>query len=354
MSKPNIGITVGDINGISLEVILKALSHPGILNMCTPVIYGSSKVVSYHKNIIEADHINFYSVKTTDRLKWDRINVFNCWQEEVSISLGKQSEDGGKYAKISLLQAAYDLEQGNIDAVVTGPINKKAMKMAGFGYPGHTEFFSEKAGVKTSLMVMVHEDIKVALATNHVPIEEVKSTLTKAVLKEKLELFNKTLIRDFGIEKPVIAVLGLNPHAGDDGVIGNEEEEVIRPVIVQAKKNGIMAMGPYAADGFFGSGQYRKVHGILAMYHDQGLIPFKLLSFGEGVNYTAGLPFVRTSPDHGTAYDIAGKNEADGSSFRQAIFKAIDVVKNRADFKDMHSDPLRAKAELTEEEVEGD
>lgn len=354
MEKPKIGITIGDMNGISLEVILKGLSHPDVLNMCTPVIYGSSKVVSYHKNIIGADDLSFYSTKSTDRLKWDRINVYNCWEDDVNIALGKLTADGGKYARIALLQVVNDLKQGYIDAVVTGPINKKAMEMASFQYPGHTEFFTDHSGAKSSLMLMVHEELKVALVTNHVPIAEVKDALTKNVIKEKLKLFHKTLIQDFGIMKPVIAVLGLNPHAGDDGVIGDEENTMIRPVIEEAKKNGIMAMGPYPADGFFGSGGFRKVDGILAMYHDQGLVPFKLLSFGSGVNYTAGLPFIRTSPDHGTAYEIAGKNMADPSSFRRALFAAIDVAHNRRLYKDMHSDPLRAKAQLTDEEVPGD
>lgn len=351
MEKPKIGITAGDINGIGLEVILKTLSHPDILNMCTPVIYASSKVVSYHKNTIEDLDFSFYSVDSIDRLKWNRVNVYNCWEEDVTISLGKLSEEGGKYARIALLQVANDLNQGYIDAVVTGPINKKAMEMANFKYPGHTEFFTDQAGAKTSLMLMAHEDVKVSLVTNHVPIAEVKDALTKNVIKEKLEIFNRTLIEDFGITKPVIAVLGLNPHAGDDGVIGDEENNMIRPVIIEAKKNGILAMGPYAADGFFGSGNFRKVDGILAMYHDQGLVPFKLLSFGAGVNFTAGLPFIRTSPDHGTAFDLAGKNQADPSSFRRALFTAIDVVKNRKLYQDMHADPLRAKAQLTDEEI---
>lgn len=353
MNKPNIGITVGDINGISLEVILKSLNHPDIVKMCTPVIYGSSKVVAYHKNIIEAEDFSFFNVKSTDRLKWDRVNVYNCWEDTVNINLGKLSEDGGKYARLSLLQAANDLNQGYIDAVVTGPINKKAMQMAGFKYPGHTEFFTDQAGAKTSLMVMSHDDIKVALVTNHVPIAELPDAISKKVIRTKLELFNKTLKEDFGIQKPVIAVLGLNPHAGDNGVIGEEENTLITPVIEEAKKNGMMVMGPFAADGFFGSGQYRKVDGVLAMFHDQGLVPFKLLAFGEGVNCTAGLPFVRTSPDHGTAYDRAGKNMSDPSSFRKALFTAIDIVNNRRNYKEMHSDPLRAKADLKDEEVQG-
>ena len=354
MHKPRIGITVGDINGVGLEVILKAINHPHITEICTPVIYGSSKVISYHKNIINNTDLSFFKINSTERLKWDRINVYNCWEEAVSIALGKITEEGGRYAKISIAQAMNDLNQKYIDGVVTAPIHKKAMQMAGFNFPGHTEYFTQESGTKESLMFMVHDDIKVGLVTNHLPVSEVAGSISKELVDRKLKIMNKVLQRDFGIDKPVIAVMGLNPHAGDDGVLGNEEDEIIRPVIIKAKKNGMMVLGPFSADGFYGSGQHRKVDAILAMYHDQGLIPFKLLSFGEGVNYTAGLPFVRTSPDHGTAFDIAGKNIANPNSFRKALFTAVDIVNNRKRYDDMYSDPLRAKAELTDEKVEGD
>ncbi len=354
MQKPRIGITVGDINGIGMEVIIKALDHPHITNICTPVIYGSSKVTSYFKNIIGNIDLNYFKISSSERLKWDRINLYNCWEDGVQISLGKVTEEGGRCAKISLAQAMHDLNQKYIDGVVTAPIHKKAMQMAGFEYPGHTEYFAKESGVKESLMFMVHQDIKVGLVTNHLPLSEVRGAITQELIQKKIEIMDQVLRRDFGVEKPVIAVLGLNPHAGDEGVIGNEEEEIIRPAIISEKKKGKMVMGPFPADGFFGSGQYRKVDAVLAMYHDQGLIPFKLLSFGSGVNYTAGLPFVRTSPDHGTAFDIAGKNIADPSSFRQALFTAIDIVNNRVNYDEMFSNPLRNKATLVDEKIEGD
>ncbi|MEM1322556.1 MAG: 4-hydroxythreonine-4-phosphate dehydrogenase PdxA [Bacteroidota bacterium] len=343
MEKVKIGISIGDMNGVGLEVILKTLANPQILNICTPIIYGSSKVVSYHKNIVGIEDFSFHNTNSGDRIKYDRINVVNCWQENVNISLGKLSDTSGKYAYISLEQATNDLKNGMIDAVVTAPIHKKAMQMANFPYPGHTEYFTDSLDGDESLMLMVSEVMRVGMVTNHLPIKNVTSTISKGLILKKLRLLNHSLKVDFGIERPIIAILGLNPHASDDNVIGEEEEKVIRPAIIEAKKKGLMAMGPYPADGFFGSSQYSKFDGILAMYHDQGMIPFKALSFGKGVNYTAGLSAVRTSPDHGTAYDIAGKNEADPSSFRQAMFVAIDVVKNRKQHQEMHANPMTRK-----------
>lgn len=333
MKPINIGISIGDINGIGLEVVLKTLAHEQVLKMCTPIIYGSSKVVSYHKNIAKLDQLRFSTFRADERLKNGRIYVVNCWDDEVSINLGQITEDGGKYATLSLSAAVEDLSKGLIDGLVTAPINKEAMKLSGFPYPGHTEFLTDKLGEKNNLMTMVQGDLRIALVTNHEPIEQVKPGITKERIKEKLKIFEQSLIRDFGIEKPSIAIMGLNPHAGDGGAIGKEEEDIIRPLIIEAKKKGKLFFGPYSADGFFGSGNYKKFDGILAMYHDQGLIPFKLLSFGNGVNYTAGLPFVRTSPDHGTGHDIAGKNLADPGSFKQALFQAIDLIRNRADYK---------------------
>jgi len=353
MNKPRIGITIGDINGVGAEVILRTLDHPHFTEICTPVIYGSSKVMSYYKNILGDSDMNFFKISSTERLKWDRVNLYNCWEDSVQITLGKATEEGGRYAKIALAQAMNDLSQKYIDGVVTAPINKKAMNMAGFEFPGHTEYFTKGAEVKESLMFMIHEDIKVGLVTNHLPLADVKANISQALIEKKIEIMDKVLRRDFGITKPVIAVMGLNPHASDDGVIGDEEETIIRPAVLNQKKKGKMVMGPFPADGFFGSGKYRKVDAVLAMYHDQGLVPFKLLSFGSGVNYTAGLPFVRTSPDHGTAYDIAGKNMANPSSFREAIYAAVDICNNRNRYDDMMSDPLRAKANLKDERVEG-
>lgn len=354
MDKIRLGISIGDINGIGLEVIIKALNHAQILNLCTPVIYGSSKVLSYHKNVVGIDDFHFSTTKGAERLKKGAVNIVNCWQDDVSITLGKLSESSGKYAKISLEQAVVDLKNGYIDALVTAPINKKAMHNANFPFPGHTEFLADAFEVKDSLMFMVNDSLRVGLVTNHLPLKDVPAAITKEAVKKKLNLLHDSLKVDFGIDKPKIAVLGLNPHASDDGVIGEEDESVIRPVVIEAKKKGMLAMGPFPADGFFGSVQYRKFDGILAMYHDQGLIPFKALSFGEGVNFTAGLPIVRTSPDHGTAYEIAGLNKANPSSFRQALFVAIDVTKNRWRHKEMTANPLKMRTvPIDEKENQG-
>ncbi len=327
-----IGITIGDINGIGPEVIIKALSDPRVLTSFTPVIYGSYKVMSYHKNIVKDSSIVFHSIQNGKQAVANKVNLVNCWDDNINISLGKATTDGGKYAYLALDRAMSDIKDGSIDAIVTAPINKNAMQMAKFPYPGHTEYFTANDGKSQSLMLLVGDSLKVALATNHVPISQVADTITKELIMEKIKILNKTLVEDFGYERPVISVLGLNPHASDDSVIGDEEEKVIRPAIVELKKQGIMVTGPYPADGFFGSGLWRKTDAILAMYHDQGLIPFKALSFGTGTNVTAGLSFVRTSPDHGTAYDIAGNNVADESSFLNAIFTAVDMVQSRKDY----------------------
>ncbi len=347
MNKPKVGISVGDINGIGLEVILKSLAQ-SMTEFCTPVIYCSSKIVAYHKNIVSTESFQFNSTSSAHRLRSDRINVVNCWQDDVNITLGKLNEAGGKYAGISLEQATNDLSEGLIDALVTAPINKKAMQLAGFGYPGHTEFLTARLKAKHSLMLMVNDTLRIGLATNHLPISEVAPAITKEQIALKLKLLHEALKVDFGIEKPTIAVLGLNPHAGDEGAIGNEEEQFIRPAIIEAKKKGMLTMGPFPADGFFGSGQYKKFDSILAMYHDQGLVPFKTLSFGSGVNFTAGLPFVRTSPDHGTGYDIAGTNSADHSSFLQALYLALDLSRNRKEHLEATQNRM-ARSEKTSE-----
>lgn len=341
MEKVKVGITIGDINGIGLEVILKTLSNPTITKRIIPVIYGSTKVVSYHKNIISDINISYQSVKSARRLHTDKINVFNCWQENVNINLGTITEEGGKYAMLSLQQAVYDIKEGNIDVIVTAPINKKAMQMAGFQYPGHTEFFADQFKDASQLMLMTSDDLRVGLVTNHLPLEKVTENVTKENIIKKLKIFNKTLKQDFGLERPTIAVLGLNPHAGDEGSIGSNEIDTIRPAIVEAKKQGILAMGPFPADGFFGSGKFKKFDGILAMYHDQGLVPFKALTFKNSTNFTAGLPIIRTSPDHGTGFDIVGQDIADISSFRYAIFKAIDLYRERSQYQKDHSNPLK-------------
>ena len=335
------GITVGDINGISLEIIIKTLAHPSITQLCTPVIYGSSKVVSYHKNIVNPQEFSFHNTQTADKIYHQKINVVNCWNDNVNIALGKETEEGGRFAHIALDRAVRDLKDGHIDLLVTAPISKNAMRMAGFPFPGHTEYLTHEFGIKESLMMMISDNLRVGLMTTHIPIEKVASSITREGVRSKMELLIKTLQVDFGISKPVVAVLGLNPHAGEQGTLGREEEEVVRPVIIEMKKAGHLVMGPFSADGFFGSMQHLKYNAVMAMYHDQGLIPFKMLHFEDGVNFTAGLPYVRTSPDHGTAYDKAGKNEADPSSFRAALFSAIDIFKSRDRFKKDNANAVR-------------
>lgn len=342
--KIKVGITVGDINGIGLEVILKTLVDERIINLCTPIIYGSSKVVSYHKNTVDLDIFNYQGIKTAEQANPKAINVLNCWKENINIQIGQTNETGGRYALLSLKKAVEDLQNNKIDALVTAPIHKNAMQMAGFEHVGHTEYLTKAFNVKESLMLMVNDNLRVGLVTNHIPISRVALKTNQRLILKKIQIMDKTLRRDFGIDKPKIAVLGLNPHAGDQGLIGDEELKNIMPAIEEAKEQyNIMAIGPYSADGFFGSRQYRNFDGILAMFHDQGLVPFKLLSFGEGINYTAGLPIVRTSPDHGTAFDIAGQNQADPSSFRKALFLALDIVKNRTNYDEMNANPLKGK-----------
>ncbi len=350
--KPILGITVGDINGIGLEVVLKALAHQKILNLCVPVIYGSSKVVSYHKNIVALEDINFQGQRNADRLAYDRINVVNCWHDNVNITLGKPTDLGGKYAQLSLEAAVKDLMNGYIDALVTAPIHKKSMQMAGFGHIGHTEYLSSQFGVSDCMMMLVSDSLRVGLVTAHMPVKEVAHAITKERIISKLNIFNDSLKIDYGIDRPMIAVLGLNPHAGEDGMLGDEEENTIRPAVVECKKKGLLVFGPYPADGFFGSGQFNKFDGVLAMYHDQGLIPFKALTFGSGVNYTAGLPFIRTSPDHGTAFDLAGKNEANSSSFLQSLFLACDIYRQRKEYQEIRENAVR-RVETEEEKDEG-
>jgi len=362
MKKYKIGITLGDINGIGPEVILKTFSNPSVLGSCIPIIYGSGKVLGYHKNIIDGSNLSFVTVSNPKSATENKINVINCYQEQVNINLGKATSESGKFAYVCLdsavndLHEGYiddsavnDLHEGYIDALVTGPINKNAMAMADFPEKGHTEYIAKKVGDEEPLMFMVSDEIKVAVATSHVPLQEVSSLLSKELLEEKILTMKNCLTQDFGIEKPMIAVLGLNPHAGEEGTIGLEESDYITPLIIELKKKGIMVSGPHSADGFFGNGQYAKYDGVLAMYHDQGLIPFKTISFGHGVNFTGGLHVIRTSPDHGTAFDIAGKNIADPSSFRAALNCAIDIVRNRNSYVSLRSNKLE-KQKIDEKE----
>ncbi|MBX2816072.1 MAG: 4-hydroxythreonine-4-phosphate dehydrogenase PdxA [Saprospiraceae bacterium] len=329
--KPIIAISIGDINGIGPEIVIKTLADQRILDLCIPVIYASSKVIAYHKNIVKPEKFDFQSIRDLENPRTDRINVVNVWTEDINIELGTGSEDSGKFAYISLDRATQDVKEGLADALVTAPFNKHIMDSAGFPYAGHTEYLEAQCQ-EPSLMFMVSDDLRIGVATNHIPVAEVAPTLTKALVLKKTKIMLKSLSQDFGIAKPRIAILGLNPHAGDQGTIGGEEDELIRPVVSELSRKGHLVTGPHAADGFFGVGNQNKVDGILAMYHDQGLIPFKTLSFGRGVNYTAGLPIVRTSPDHGTGFNIAGRNLAEPDSFRQALFMAIDVVRSRSEY----------------------
>jgi 4-hydroxythreonine-4-phosphate dehydrogenase len=336
-----IGITHGDVNGIGYEVILKTLSDARILELFTPVIYGSSKVASYHKKALDLGDINFHIIRSGEQAVDGKVNLVNITAKEIKIELGESTEIAGEVAFLALEQATEDLSRGYIDALVTAPINKQNIQSDQFAFPGHTEYLAKKFQAANSLMLMVGQSIRIGVVTGHIPLREVSNHITREAILEKVRVFNDTLRRDFNILKPRIAVLGLNPHAGDKGVLGLEEEQVIIPAMKSAFDEGIFAFGPYPADGFFGSSAFSTFDGILAMYHDQGLIPFKTLAFDSGVNFTAGLPFVRTSPAHGTAYDIAGKNEASPSSFREAVYLAIDLVRNRKLFDEASANPLR-------------
>jgi 4-hydroxythreonine-4-phosphate dehydrogenase len=339
--KPVIGITTGDLNGIGLEVAIKTFSDNRMLELCTPVIFASNKVINYYRRIV-ADHVfNFASTKDLTKLNLKQVNIFNCWEEEVPVQPGVLSEAAGKYAIRSLMVAAQCLKDGQLDAIVTAPIHKGNTNLPDFPYTGHTPFFKEKFGAKEVVMILFHDRLRVALATEHVPISKVAGMITKELLLAKLTILRDSLIKDFGLERPRIAVLGLNPHSGDDGQIGTEEQTVIKPVIDQMKQAGSLIFGPYSADAFFARGSYTQFDAVFAMYHDQGLAPFKTLAQGEGVNFTAGLPIVRTSPDHGTAFDIAGKNIADPTSLREAVFQALDLLKNRANYASNTANPLR-------------
>jgi 4-hydroxythreonine-4-phosphate dehydrogenase len=343
MEKPIIGITTGDINGIGPEIIIKALSDNRILDLCTPIVFSSNKVINYYRRIAVDHQLVFNSTKEMDKLNPKQVNVFNCWEEEVSIQPGVLTEAGGKYAVRSLQVAAQCLKDGQLDALVTGPIHKSNAQSANFPFSGHTPFLKEKFEAKDVLMLLYHNDLRVALATEHIPIEKVASSITHEVLQSKLTLLRDSLVKDFGIDKPRIAVLGLNPHAGDEGSIGNQEQNIIKPMVEQWQQNGHLVYGPYSADAFFAKGNYKNFDGILAMYHDQGLIPFKTLANGEGVNFTAGLSVIRTSPDHGTAFDIAGKNLADHSSFMEAIFQSIELLRQRESYGEYTANPLRRR-----------
>lgn len=329
-----VGITQGDGNGIGYEVIIKALADERMLEICTPVIYGSSKIFGFYKKTIHnLDQISTNIISSADYIRPKTVNIINCLPENIYVEPGQPTPESAKSALKALECAVKDIKNGKIDVIVTAPFNKRAMNNEGFGFTGHTEFLEKEFGVNDAVMLMVSDNLKVAVATQHIPLRDVYKKLNKDLIVNKLRLMKAALEQDFGIYDPKIGVLGLNPHCGDAGLIGDEEEKIIIPAVQEAQKQGIMAYGPYSPDGYFGMGSYRRFDATLAMYHDQGLIPFKALAFEMGVNYTAGLPIVRTSPDHGTAYEIAGRDEADPHSMISAIYTAIDIFGKRAEHK---------------------
>lgn len=346
--KVKIGISVGDINGIGLEVILKTFSDSKMLDYCTPIIYGHTKVASFHRKALHLNDFTFNVIPQPEAANPRKVNMINCWEEDVRIELGSANETGGKYALLSLQRATDDVVSGKIDALVTAPINKHNIQSDQFQFPGHTEYLQERSGSNDVLMFLISETLRVGVVTGHIPVLDVPKTITQEKIVKKLQLINESLKKDFWIEKPKIAVLGLNPHASDNGLLGAEEASIISPAIQAAFDKGIICFGPYPADGFFGNSTYKKFDAVLAMYHDQGLIPFKTIAFDTGVNYTAGLKFVRTSPDHGTGYDIAGKNLADPTSFMEAVFAAIHIVKNRKEQESLLKNQLRSGGKLIE------
>ena len=339
--KIRVGITHGDINGIGYEVILKAFSDATMLDLCTPIVYGSPKVATFHRKSMDIQ-TNFCIISTAEGALDNKLNILNCTEDELKVELSKSTPEAGKAALDALERALQDYKDGLIDVLVTAPINKHNIQSDSFHFPGHTEYIEERVGEgEKALMILLKDDFRVALVTGHIPIKDISATITKELIMEKISIFHRSLKEDFGIDAPRIAVFSLNPHAGDNGVIGTEESEVIVPAIQEMVAKGVQCFGPYPADGFMGSGNYSHFDGILAMYHDQGLAPFKAMAMDEGVNFTAGLPIVRTSPAHGTAYDIAGQGIASESSFRQAIYTALDVFRNRQIEREIHARPLR-------------
>jgi len=332
-----IGISIGDINGIGPEVIIKALSDPRMLINCTPIIYASNKILAYHKKLLPSIEFTYQSCKNAQDALTGKVNVLNLWEDEIVFSLGKSNRLGGTYAVQSLEAATQDLASGKIDVLVTAPFSKESTSLAGFKFVGHTEYLAHLSGENEPLMMMVAGDLRVGLVNTHIPLKDVVSDISKEKILHKIRQLDRSLQINFGIQRPKIAVLGLNPHAGENGKIGTEEKDFIIPAIRSANTQGIFAFGPYPADGFFGSEQIKQFDAILAMYHDQGLTGFKALAFEQGVNFTAGLPIVRTSPDHGTAFDIAGQNKASEVSMRNAIYLAIDIYRNNQKHKELTS-----------------
>jgi len=336
-----VGISIGDLNGIGSEVVLKTFEDSRMLEFCTPVIFANVKIISFVKKTFESTSA-IHGIDTLEQIVVGKINVLNVWRENVDVTFGVNDENIGKYAIKSFVTATKALKEGKIDVLVTAPINKYNIQSDEFKFPGHTDYLNQELE-GNALMFMIHDNLRVGLITDHIPVNEVASHLTEDLIKQKIETIKQSLIQDFSINKPKIAVLGLNPHAGDGGVIGKEDDAILKPIIKKLFEKGTMVFGPYPADGFFGNGQYEKFDAVIAAYHDQGLIPFKTLSFGNGVNYTAGLNKIRTSPDHGTAYDIAGKGIANHNSFKEAVFLAIDIYNSRNQYAEISKKPLKTK-----------
>lgn len=338
--RPVIGVSIGDLNGIGTELAIKTFSDNRLMEICTPILFASNRLINFYRKSIPESVFNYQHIKDLSRPFHKQVNLYNCWEEEVAINPGQLTDTGGLYAIKSLIAAVQALKDKKIDGLVTAPIHKKNIQNSEFSYTGHTPYLRQAFGVKEVLMLMCSENFRVGLVTEHIPVSEIAKNITRELIISKLNILKDSLIRDFGIDKPRIAVLGLNPHAGDEGLIGSEEEEIIKPAIKDAKHN-MLVYGPFSADAFFARNQQQKFDAVLAMYHDQGLIPFKSLSFGEGINFTAGLPSIRTSPDHGTAFDIAGKNKADAGSFLAAVYGCLDIIQKRRIFLENHKNPLK-------------
>jgi 4-hydroxythreonine-4-phosphate dehydrogenase len=341
IKKPVIGLSSGDLNGIGPEVIIKTLSDTRILEVFTPVVFLSGKVLNFYRKSIPETNFNYHNLKDLSHINPKMVNVLNCWEEDVNVTPGQLTDVGGRYAVKSLHIAVKALQDQQIDGLVTAPIHKGNVQSADFPYTGHTPYLRAAFQASDALMLMAAPNLRVGLVTEHVSLKDVAQYITRENISSKIQLLHESLRRDFGIDKPRIAVLGLNPHAGDEGLIGKEEETIIKPTIKDLKHHNLLVFGPYSADAFFARHQFEKFDAVLAMYHDQGLIPFKTLATGEGVNFTAGLRGVRTSPDHGTAFDIAGKNKADASSLRAALFACVDIIRQRREYADNHRNPLK-------------
>lgn len=347
------GITQGDINGIGYEIIMKALSDTAVTDLCIPVVYGSPKVAAYHRKVLNINNFNFYNIRSAAEANPKKVNLVNCLGDDVRVELGKSTPEGGQASLAALERAVADLTGGKIDVLVTAPIDKHNIQSDSFRFTGHTDYLKSKIGSHEVLMLMISESMKIGFATEHLPLREVAGAITVNSLLGKIRLMNRSLLQDFAIRGPKIGVLSLNPHAGDGGLLGSEEKEIIIPAITKANEEGILAFGPYSSDGFFGSGAFSRFDAILAMYHDQGMGAFKALAFDTGVNFTAGLPVIRTSPVHGTAFDITGKNEASGNSMRQAIYAAVDIYRNREMYEEISRNPLQPqKIEIHPEHVD--